>query len=308
MTMSRSIELAAPAKINLVLHVGRRRADGFHELTSLVCGLTLCDRLTASAASQGAITVEVSRPDIPAETNLVIRAAALLRQRMSVQQGVHFALTKHVPVGAGLGGGSSDAAAALRLCDRLWNTRRTVEQLQALGAELGSDVPLFFHLPAAIIRGRGERVEPISLSWHGSFVLVHGGWPVSTALTYAAFAGGIRGAASEDACDIVRRARTAGEISEGLCNALVPAVYHVEPRVAELHDRLSSLRLGRWGLTGAGSTFFMPLDSRQEAEELASRVERANLNAVVEVADALTAAPTLVDVVGPQSAESSYTA
>jgi 4-diphosphocytidyl-2-C-methyl-D-erythritol kinase len=149
---------SAPAKLNLSLAVTGRRTDGFHELASLVASLELADRLDFTPGGAWRLTCDDSALPVDG-TNLVLKAAAAFaRVRPDVVPG-HFHLTKKVPHGAGLGGGSSDAAAALRILDRTVATPLGLDALETLAAEIGSDCPYFVRGRAAIMRGRGERLE-----------------------------------------------------------------------------------------------------------------------------------------------------
>ena len=149
---------AAQAKLNLSLAITGRRADGFHELVSLVAPIALADALTLDVVRPLGLTCD--DPALPVDgTNLVLKAAAAYARRRPAAPTGHFHLTKRVPHGAGLGGGSADAAAALRLLDRASGDPLCPEELEALAAEVGSDCPFFVRGQAAVMRGRGERLE-----------------------------------------------------------------------------------------------------------------------------------------------------
>lgn len=154
---------AAPAKINLGLHVLRRRADGFHDVATVLVRIPWNDRLTVSDDDADAFTFTCSDPALPTDArNLCVRAADALRAEAGRPlPGVHLHLDKHIPYGAGLGGGSSDAAATLELLDARWGLGLSRERLHALAAALGSDVPFFLGAPAALATGRGEVLEPL---------------------------------------------------------------------------------------------------------------------------------------------------
>ena len=150
----------APAKLNLGLHVLRRRPDGFHALDTVFVPLSWADRLAAAPAD--ALTLTTSDPDLPTDGgNLVVRAAEALRQHAGRDFGARLHLDKRVPYGAGLGGGSSDAAAALRLLDDLWGLGTPERALHDLALALGSDVPFFLLGVAARATGRGEHLAPL---------------------------------------------------------------------------------------------------------------------------------------------------
>jgi 4-diphosphocytidyl-2-C-methyl-D-erythritol kinase len=149
---------AAQAKLNLSLAITGRRTDGFHELVSLVAPIALADALTLDVVRPLGLTCD--DPALPVDgTNLVLKAAAAYARRRPAAPTGHFHLTKRVPHGAGLGGGSADAAAALRLLDRASGDPLGPEELEALAAEVGSDCPFFVRGQAAVMRGRGERLE-----------------------------------------------------------------------------------------------------------------------------------------------------
>jgi 4-diphosphocytidyl-2-C-methyl-D-erythritol kinase len=149
---------AAQAKLNLSLAITGRRADGFHELVSLVAPIALADSLTLEVGHPLGLTCD--DPSLPVDgSNLVLKAAAAYARRRPASPTGRFLLTKRVPHGAGLGGGSADAAAALRLLDRASGDPLGPEALEALAAEIGSDCPFFVRGQAAVMRGRGERLE-----------------------------------------------------------------------------------------------------------------------------------------------------
>jgi 4-diphosphocytidyl-2-C-methyl-D-erythritol kinase len=152
----------APAKINLSFEIKGRRADGFHEIETLMAPISLADRLTIEMAGEdGEIRFSCNDPSLPSgDDNLVVRAAKLFRKRTKVTGGITLSLEKMIPHGAGLGGGSSDAASALLGLNKIFETDLSPDELLQLAAELGSDVPFFIVRSAAVCRGRGELVEP----------------------------------------------------------------------------------------------------------------------------------------------------
>jgi 4-diphosphocytidyl-2-C-methyl-D-erythritol kinase len=152
----------APAKINLGLHVLRRRPDGFHDLATVFQRIPWEDELAARPASDERIALTCSDPALPTDDdNLVVRAARVLAGACDVERGARLRLEKHLPAGAGLGGGSSDAAAALRLLSDFWSLDATDETRRKLAARLGSDVPFFLGAPAAYATGRGDVLHPM---------------------------------------------------------------------------------------------------------------------------------------------------
>ncbi len=151
----------APAKINLSLIVHRRREDGFHEVETRMVPIAICDTLDIERAADGGLVFTCDDPTVPGDdTNLVVRAARLFCTAANVESHLRIALHKVIPHGAGLGGGSSDAASTLLALNNLFGTAYTPDRLAELAAEIGSDVAFFVYESAAVCRGRGEKVLP----------------------------------------------------------------------------------------------------------------------------------------------------
>ncbi len=178
---------AACGKVNFTLEIKGLREDGFHDLRSLAIGVDLCDQIRCKANPGRGLSLSCSDPGLSNAGNLAWRAVELLASRCGLAPDVEIELIKSIPVGAGMGGGSSDAATTLRLCNDLWRVGLDRSSLADLGADLGSDVPLFFSLPSVVITGRGEHVEPVTMRWSGWVVLVFAGVAVSTAEVYRAW-------------------------------------------------------------------------------------------------------------------------
>ncbi len=158
----------AYAKINLTLDVTGRRADGYHELVTVMQTVDLHDTLCLTSTGDGRVGIECTRPELSNEENLAARAARLLQGRFSISQGVLIELRKRIPVAAGLGGGSSDAAAVLLALQQWWRLPLSLADLAAMAATLGSDVPFFLTGGLALCEGRGERVTPLAALWPSS--------------------------------------------------------------------------------------------------------------------------------------------
>jgi 4-diphosphocytidyl-2-C-methyl-D-erythritol kinase len=188
-----SLRISAPAKVNLSLRVLGRRPDGFHEIRTLFQALDLGDELRVSRGARG-ISLEVRGPDLgPTEENLAYRAAEIFLEAFGETQGVHIELTKWIPAGAGMGGGSSDAAAVLRALSWLSPFPPPPGELMRLGAKLGSDVPFFLGAsPLAKGTGRGENLTPYRALPAADLVLALPGVHMSTAEAYGAEAHGSR--------------------------------------------------------------------------------------------------------------------
>jgi 4-diphosphocytidyl-2-C-methyl-D-erythritol kinase len=153
----------APAKVNLFLHVTGRRSDGYHDLESLMVFIDLADEIRLALRAGGNITRSVHLDGVGVDDDLCLRAARALARATGCTQGVDIAVDKHIPLGGGLGGGSSDAATVLLALNRLWSLGLARAELAAIGATLGADVPLFIAGQAAVARGIGERLSPVTL-------------------------------------------------------------------------------------------------------------------------------------------------
>ncbi|WEX08119.1 4-(cytidine 5'-diphospho)-2-C-methyl-D-erythritol kinase [Chelativorans sp. AA-79] len=183
------LESAAPAKINLALHVTGRRDDGYHTLESLVVFAGYGDRLTAAAADRDSFSVRGPfAAGLPGEANLVLRARDLLRERFGAraERPVALTLEKNLPVAAGVGGGSSDAAAALNLLVRFWGIDAQPAALAEIGVRLGADIPMCLAARPLIARGIGETLEPVPSLPPLSILLVNPGLPLATPVVFAA--------------------------------------------------------------------------------------------------------------------------
>jgi 4-diphosphocytidyl-2-C-methyl-D-erythritol kinase len=179
----------APAKVNLTLRVLGRRDDGFHEIETLMAPITLADRLEISLRTDQSIRLTCSDPSVPSDaSNLGHRAAAAFAKHTGMKFGVDIHIEKSIPHGAGLGGGSSDAAAMLVALDRLLATKMRTEELERIAATLGSDIPFFIRSQPAICRGRGEIIEPFEGLPPADILLVKPPFPIPTPWAYQAWA------------------------------------------------------------------------------------------------------------------------
>ena len=158
------LTLPAPAKLNLMLHILGRRADGYHELQTLFQFLDFGDELGFALRSDGEIHLHTPVDGVPHDSNLIVRAARLLQQHANCTQGADIWLDKRLPMGGGIGGGSSDAATTLLGLNHLWRLGCSEDQLATLGLSLGADVPVFVRGHAAFAEGVGEKLQPVTLS------------------------------------------------------------------------------------------------------------------------------------------------
>lgn len=177
--MNDFLKIPAPAKINLFLHVIGRRSDGYHLLQSVFRLIDLQDEVLLRPRSDSAIVRLNPLQEVPPNSDLIVRAAKLLQERTGIKRGVDLDLIKRIPMGAGLGGGSSDAASTLIGLNSLWNTGLTREELASVGLQLGADVPFFIHGKNAFVEGIGEHITPIQLP-EARYILIFPGVGVPT--------------------------------------------------------------------------------------------------------------------------------
>jgi 4-diphosphocytidyl-2-C-methyl-D-erythritol kinase len=263
----------APAKLNLFLHVIGRRPDGYHELQTVFRFVDRADRLRFAVRSDGLIRRIAGNEGVPEDTDLTVRAARLLQQTTGTTRGADLAVEKHLPMGGGLGGGSSDAATALIVLNHLWGTGLRRAELQRLARTLGADVPVFVYGASAFAEGVGERLQAVDLppAW---YVVVAPPAHVSTAMvfsqpdltrhsdriTLAAFFSGTKpdGTSNEARSEAV-----------SLRNDLEAVVSRLVPEVRQALTWLSQYGPAR--MTGSGSCVFCAYPTEQEARAVWAR-------------------------------------
>jgi 4-diphosphocytidyl-2-C-methyl-D-erythritol kinase len=267
---------AAPAKLNLFLRVLSRRPDGFHEIETLLQPLTLADGVQATSPARG-IELQVAgkhSDDVPAEgENLVVRAARGIAEAAKVSTGARLLLVKRIPVAAGLGGGSSDAAATLRALDRLWDSGLGKDELLEIAANVGSDVPAQLSGVPVLARGRGEKVTPLPQMMRSWWVLVSPSFPVHAAEAYGWWDedGGPVGADPRPLLETVT-ADDPSAVGPLLFNDLEDPVSRRHPQIAAAREAL--LRAGTVGavMCGSGPTVAGLARDASHAENIATVV------------------------------------
>ena len=249
------LTLPAPAKLNLMLHITGRRADGYHELQTLFQFLDYGDELSFRLREDGQIRLLTELPGVDHDSNLIVRAARMLQRESGCTLGADIQLTKRLPMGGGIGGGSSDAATSLVGLDHLWNTGLGEDRLAELGLNLGADVPVFVRGRAAFAEGVGERLQPVDLPepW---FLVIAPQVSVSTAEIFA------DPELTRNTPAITVRSLLAG----GGHNDCQPVV---EKRYPEVRNALSLLnKFVQARMTGTGACVFGSFPNEGEADKV----------------------------------------
>jgi 4-diphosphocytidyl-2-C-methyl-D-erythritol kinase len=256
----------APAKLNLFLHVLRRRDDGYHDLQSIFQFLDLQDSITLALRPDGRVRRVSTHTGVREDDDLVVRAARLLKEETGTRLGAEISVQKRIPLGAGLGGGSSDAATTLLGLDKIWKLGLGSKRLAALGLRLGADVPVFVHGQAAWAEGVGERLQPIELEtpW---YLVINPGCSVSTGTVFS------HPSLTRDSTPLkIRDFLPPGGVqvlslsaildrARNDCEAVVRTLY------PEVDDALRWLsRCGTARMTGTGASVFAPFAERAQAE------------------------------------------
>jgi 4-diphosphocytidyl-2-C-methyl-D-erythritol kinase len=269
------VVLRTSAKVNLALEVLGKRGDGYHEIATVLQAVDLFDRLKLEAADT--LSLHTDDPDLPTDDgNLVMRAARLLRKAAGIEAGARIRLSKRIPVAAGLGGGSSDAAAALWGLSHLWRLRWPKARLQELAVELGMDVPFFLGTGRAVARGRGERLTTLPGGGGYALVLVNPRVPLSTREVYGRVPAGWRAEATGTERVIeALRTRNVNTVASALTNNLESVVEPVLPVIGRMKAAL--LAAGALGaiMSGSGPTVFGMARSLDHARQIRTRVSRA---------------------------------
>lgn len=269
------LTLSPPAKINWFLEVLNKREDGYHNIRSLMQFVSHNDLITIEDSDEIEVITDAH---IPLVNNLVYEAAILLRDYAGVKKGVKIRLRKEIPMSAGLGGGSSDAAFTMIGLNRLWNLALTRQELMALGGRLGSDIPFFFQGPAAIVRGRGEVVLPVTLKKSYVVLLVKPPVEVSSAWAYSGFQNDRGSSRPEDKDEMLTKennniklichALENGDfsyLSSLLRNDLESYVVRGYPVISDIKNTLLTKSAVFAAMSGSGPTVFGVFDSEQKA-------------------------------------------
>ena len=273
-----TLEKQSPCKVNLLLNILGKRPDGFHELETVMHPVDVFDRLTFARGSQG-VQLTCSEPSLPTDSrNLVHRAATSFLQAAKINDGVRLHLEKRIPLAAGLGGGSGNAATTLLGLNELFGGPLGPEQLQILAASLGSDIPFFLQGKPALATGRGENIQPLEFfaAMRGAaFLLIHPGFGIATAWAYqqlARFPAALNGQPGR-AQKLIALLQTTDLESAGaeFYNSLEAPALEKYPLLALFEEFLRANGAPVILMSGSGSTTFAVLPSRALAEELAEK-------------------------------------
>ena len=252
--------LPAPAKLNLFLHITGRREDGYHWLQTVFQLLDYSDEITLAHRNDGVIKRVKGLEHVPEESDLCIRAAKLLQKETQSTFGVDLSIEKRLPIGGGIGGGSSDAATVLHGLNTLWGCDLNTSHLAKLGLQLGADVPVFVEGYSAWAEGVGESLTPVTLAekW---FMVIHPNISVSTAEIFA------DKALTRD-CETITIARflEGNKKDDSLDNVFEPIVRRMHPEIDKAIDWLSQFSPAR--LTGTGSCLFASFDEKEQAQQV----------------------------------------
>ncbi|MDX1811657.1 MAG: 4-(cytidine 5'-diphospho)-2-C-methyl-D-erythritol kinase [Gammaproteobacteria bacterium] len=252
-------EWLAPAKLNLFLHITGRRADGYHLLQSVFQFLEYGDSLRFQILESPEICIEPAIPEVSLEDNIIYKAAMALKQKYNISSGARISLIKRLPMGGGLGGGSSDAATTLLALNRLWNLNLTKQTLMEIGLTLGADVPVFIFGHSAWAEGVGEKLEAVNLpeKW---FLTLFPNIHINTGTIFSS------SELTRDKDPIKIRDFLQGA-TENVCQPVVEKHY---PEVTEALNWLNQFSPAR--LTGTGACIFAAFDSKQAALTVSQQV------------------------------------
>ncbi|MBL7997611.1 MAG: 4-(cytidine 5'-diphospho)-2-C-methyl-D-erythritol kinase [Candidatus Kapabacteria bacterium] len=260
----------AHAKINIGLDVLRRRNDGYHEIASFFVKTGLHDTIHYE---KNAVLQIQTVPDlgIPQEQNICHKTALLLRERFSINDGAKITIRKHIPHGAGLGGGSSNAATTLRALNTVWNINAPLNELRPLAEQVGSDVPFFLDpdIRSAYVTGRGEHIEPVNHPFHHTLLLVNAGIHVSTPWAYTAL--DIQGTSESQFHPSTLAEIPVSEWRHHITNDFERVVFATHPILQSIKDELYKYGADYASMSGSGSTMYGLFTSKQDALIAANR-------------------------------------
>lgn len=260
----------APAKLNLGLQIMGKRLDGFHDLVSIFQTIDLYDKLTFSGAKMGETVLSCDDPKLSCGTdNLVWRAVDVFRQATGIDKGIKIHLEKQIPYGAGLGGGSSDAATVLEVLNRIWEAHMSLDSLRNLGLSLGSDVPFFLKRGTALVKGRGEHIQYISWRAEFVYVLVVPRFEIATGWAYANYKKALteKGGYATFLDSVSPDEICVSDLLRHLGNDFLPLVMQTYPEVDQILTEFEKAGAVAASLSGSGSTLYGVFEDLKRAQE-----------------------------------------
>ena len=268
--------LKSPAKINLFLEVLRKREDGYHQILSLIQAVDLCDELVLQKRETG-VVISCDYPDCPTdESNLAFKAASLLLEGEKIEEGVSIHIKKKIPISAGLGGGSSNAAATLKGINRLYQLQLPDKKLYALACRIGSDVPFFLHSGQALIKERGEKIEPINMYGDYWLVLVCPHFEVSTRWAYQNVKISLTKTGKGVSFRDLENQSMFFKALRSFRNDLEEVVSKRYPVVQKIKELLKNSGALKSSMSGSGPTVYGVFDRKPQAEEVTKKLLRGD--------------------------------
>ena len=264
------MSIAAYAKINLFLRIGKKLSSGYHNIQAVMQKIELSDNITIEPIAEDRIIVESTNKELENENNLAYKAAFLLKKKYKSRQGVRIFIEKNIPIEAGLGGGSSDAATTLQNLNKLWSLKFKEKQLIEIASQIGSDVPFFIGENAAFVEGIGNKIKRIKKSFSINIVLINPGFRVSTKWAYSAFdkqKPKIKTKANINALVKAIEKKDIKEIANNLHNDFEPIVTKRYKVINEIKNNLLRNDALNASVSGSGPTVFGVFNSIYEARE-----------------------------------------
>ena len=288
----------APAKLNLFFEIHGQRPDGYHDVCSLCCPVNVFDTLFFEPHECPEIAFTCEREDnnqnlcdVPTGSeNLVVKALELVRERYGVKSGCRIRLVKRIPIQAGMGGGSSDAATAIRLACQAWNLPLSQDEMISFGSQLGSDVPLFFIDGPSLGYGRGELVKSVGVVPRLDFVIVKPPEGISTADVFqACSADHIPDRRSPERLLRGLQSGDHQEIAWGMFNRLEMTAQQLCPKIGQIRELFEKLDCPAHQMTGSGTACFALCRNEMQARQLASQLNRTNMGDIFVACSVTTA-------------------
>lgn len=266
----------SPAKINLFLEVLRKREDGYHEICSLMQTVDLCDELLLQRRKEG-VVIRTDDPECPAnETNLAFKAAQLILEEAKIKEGVSIHIKKIIPIAAGLGGGSSNAATTLKGINQLFELNLSDQKLHFLSSQIGSDIPFFLSSGQALVRGRGEIIEPITIYRDYWLVLARPEVKVSTQWAYQNLKINLTKVKNEVNLKVLENPNVFFEALPHFENDLEEVVSVKYPIIRRIKDILENSGAVKSSMSGSGPTVYGVFERKPKAEEVARKLRRGD--------------------------------